>query len=359
MTPYNIEIFHPDFTLVQHYTVGAVVYSFDYLSIEENSIVIPYDANVKQGDYIYLRGDVDYFGVVSSISVDNVELGYSEIRYKPFTSLFNEKVIFDTDLQGSGTSLEDALKAIITDYFVSNADTAQNISGLTISTISTTSAWGFNLKSDVEGLHKTLINLYETLLVRSMTKYRVGLYATPNLQTQTITLEIGVKTVASQTIEADLPNVIERAINIKETDLSINKLTVYNAANYTQNEIFYRHPDGTYDTTDSDRITPVVYEIKTVKMQSGETFADAAADVAKDVFKKDTYNNLIELTVRNDDDLVMPSGFTIGQEVTIISNGTAYTSLFTGMSRGETTKLVFGTIRLDLTKILKGVLQNG
>ena len=359
MTPFNIEIYHPDFSLVQYYTVGTVAYSYDYLSIVESKVVLPFNANVKTGDYIYLRGDTNYFGVISAISIDGVERGYSEIRYKPFLSLFDEKVVFDTTLQGSATSLEDMLKQYITAYFISNADTSQNIQGLTMTTISTTKPWGFNIKSDVQGLSKAVVGFYETIVKRSMTKYRVGLYAVPDFQNKKITVEIGKKNVNVQTIEADLPNVFERQINVKENELSINKLIVYDSADLTTNRVYYRHPDGSYDTSNTDRITPVVYEITAVIVQQGETFADVADQAAAEVFTDATYNNLIEITVANEDELVIPSGFTVGQEVTIISNNTAYTSLFTGMERQETTKLLFGTVRLDLTKILKGALKNG
>ena len=41
------------------------------------------------------------------------------------------------------------------------------------------------------------------------------------------------------------------------------------------------------------------------------------------------------------------------QEVEIISDGVAYRSILTGRERGKNTKLVFGTVRLDLTKILR------
>ena len=37
-----------------------------------------------------------------------------------------------------------------------------------------------------------------------------------------------------------------------------------------------------------------------------------------------------------------------GQEVDIISDGVAYRSILTGRERGKNTKLVFGTVRLDL-----------
>lgn len=357
MTPYNIEIFHPDFTFVQHYTVGDVPYQYDYLSPVENTVSLPYDAGVKRGDYIYIRGGVmPYFGVITTITVNSTIKGYAELSYKPFISLFNAPILFDTDLQGTST-LEQVLSDLITAYYVSNSDAEQNIDGLTIQTISSTSSWGFNLKSDVAGLAKTVINLYDVLIVRSLTKYRVGFYATPDFSNQTILLKIGVKEVNVQVIEADLPTVMDKNIVLTDNSESINKVVVYDESDMTTNRVYYSHPDGSYDMVDDDRITPVIFTTKTAMALSG-TFEDAADQVAAETIGQSTYNNLIELTVANDDTLVMPAGFTIGQEVDIISNGTVYRSIFTGMTRNGSTKLTFGSIRMDLTKILKGVLKN-
>jgi len=50
---------------------------------------------------------------------------------------------------------------------------------------------------------------------------------------------------------------------------------------------------------------------------------------------------------------VMRLGFPPGGRVEIISDGVAYRSILTGRERGKNTKLVFGTVRLDLTKILR------
>ena len=86
----------------------------------------------------------------------------------------------------------------------------------------------------------------------------------------------------------------------------------------------------------------------------GGTFASAAKEAADKQFDTDSINNLIELTVQNDDELVSPKKIAIGQMVNIITNGTSYGSILTGIERGSTTKLIFGNIRLDLTKILKG-----
>ena len=66
-----------------------------------------------------------------------------------------------------------------------------------------------------------------------------------------------------------------------------------------------------------------------------------------------SYSNLIELTMMNGDVLVHPEQLDFGQEVKIISKGISYTSILTGREIGKNTKLIFGTVRLDLTKILR------
>lgn len=186
-----------------------------------------------------------------------------------------------------------------------------------------------------------------------MTKYQVGLYAQPDFLNKKITIQIGVKAQGTFFIEADLPNVVEKSIIINESSQDMNKLIIYDQADLVTNVIYYKHPDGTYDTSDTNRIVPVIYGITSVAVAEGETFSAVAKDAADKQFDVDSYSNLIELTVQNDDQLVMPETLTIGQIVSVASNGTAYASILTGVERSDVTKLTFGTIRLDLTKILK------
>ena len=87
-------------------------------------------------------------------------------------------------------------------------------------------------------------------------------------------------------------------------------------------------------------------------------FASILDGYAKRLFKTSKYKNLIELTVKKDDSMIKPLEMEIGQVVNVIHEGVSYSSVLTGkeISKGLV-KLIFGTIRLDLTKILnmKGV----
>ena len=83
-------------------------------------------------------------------------------------------------------------------------------------------------------------------------------------------------------------------------------------------------------------------------------FIEKAHDKAYQTFSKNKYDNLIELEVAADDDMLKPWTLKIGQVVNIISEGSSYTSILSGREIDDTVTLIFGTIRLELTKTLKG-----
>lgn len=350
MPRFNAEIFSRSFDLVAHALVDGVSISEDYLSPAESSVAMPSSQGIDVGQYIRLG---DYVGVITAVEAG--EDGYSEVRYKPFASVFAEPVLFDTDLQGTGT-LEGVLADIITARWISNPDSLANIEGLTVSTISSTTGWGFHLTSDAEGMHTTIVNLYDSIISRALSIYRVGLYPTIDVQAKTIDLAIGVQSSEAVTIEADLPNVLASQVTVGGQLTGYNKAVIYNRGDYTQSLAFYLHPDGSYDQTNADRIVPVNTTIKAVDVQDGQTFDQAASAEAGKALQGQAYNNLIEVECLLDDQLIRPTQLHLGDLVQIISGGVQYTSILTGRALGDTAVLTFGTVRLDLTKIIKGAI---
>lgn len=83
-------------------------------------------------------------------------------------------------------------------------------------------------------------------------------------------------------------------------------------------------------------------------------FLEKAYEKAYQTFSKNKYDNLIELEVAIDDELINPMSLKVGQVVNIVSEGVSYTSILSGREIEDTTTLIFGTIRLELTKTLKG-----
>ena len=90
-----------------------------------------------------------------------------------------------------------------------------------------------------------------------------------------------------------------------------------------------------------------------------QNFNSIISGYAKKVFKTSKYQNLIEITVKPDDDMIKPLDMSIGQIVNIIHDGVSYNSILSGreIQKNGLVKLIFGTIRLELTKILnmKGI----
>lgn len=360
MIQYNVEIFDRNFELVGHTNTSGIEYSVDYLSPVNNEIIV-FNCPAEKGNYIRISGNGrEFFGVVCAVKSKSQKT--MTIEYGDFLSVFDTHILFDTDLQGT-SSLESVIADKMEEMFVNSADVLQNLTGLEVQTESQTTSWGFNLKSDTEGKHTCIINFYETILVRSLQEYGVVVRVVPDIQAKTITLIIG--TITSQkTIEADLPNVLEKNVVIKETDKDVNKLVVYNTENYTENRTYYRHTDDTYDTINDRRVVPVVQEIEAVSPEyDGEIvskpFAIVADSKAAEIFGGIKYNNLIELRMFNDDALIKPNEIKIGQKVIIRTNGNQYESILTGYTVGQTTLLTFGTIRLDLTKIIKRRVKSG
>lgn len=355
MRLYNVEIFSRDFDLIQHYNATDPVYAYDYLSPTENSVLMPYLSTVQIGQYIRISdGSLEFFGVISAVDTGAVAAGYSEIKYKPFLSIFDQQILFDTDLQGSSVSLEQMIAEQITAGWINSGDSSQDVPGLAVQIVSTTTGWGFHLTSDVEGMHRCVINFQQVILMRALTKYRVACVVHPDFTQKTITIEIGVPRASRMTIEADLPSVIDKSILLMETNQSINKVIVYDKADMITKLTYYLHPDGSYDTSDADRMLPVMQAVRLADVEEGQSFADAAYTLAGQDLGGMEYRNLIELTVLNDDGLVLASSMTIGQECDIKSNGSTYMSIMTAIEHGQTTKLSFGTVRVDLTQILKG-----
>ena len=359
MLPYNVEIFDRDFNFKCNANVGSINYNEDYLSPEDNTVTIKYDSSVQKSDIIRIwRGTEQYSGIITNVTTGagvNVELiskNLMTITYEPWIKLFDIDILFDTDLQGSNTPLETFIANTITDYFISNSDSMQNISGLSVQTSTSTLNWGFHLTSVVEGQHYTVVNFLNAILTRAMSKYQVALDFDVDFENKTIVVSIGKNQLAEKVIEAELPNIINRSITLQANSNDTNKLIVYDMSDISTSETYYLHTDGTYDTTDDDRIVPVVLEIAGVISNESETFQSLADAYASNLFNSISYNNLIELEMLDDDDLVKPKDLKIGQTLNVISGGASYSTILTGRRIGETTTLICGTIRLDLTKIL-------
>lgn len=347
MQAFNVEIFDRSMTMRPggHFTIGEINHNEDYLSLPENAVAYTEaQLQITGGDYIRISGNgQEYFGVIQEPLQGKEE---SVVRFKSFLSLFDAQILFDTTLQGSGTALEDVIAQYITDGWISNADSAQNIPGLSVATLSATTEWGFNLKSDVEGMAKAIVNFQAVIMQRALASYYIGVYAVPDFDAKTITLQIGIKQQTPITVETMLANVLEKTVIVDQASFTTNKAIIYDRKTMTDPAIYYLHPDGAVDQSDTNRITPVVYKMTTI---DSDDFATAAKEEAERMLVTNI-KNLAEITVLNTDPL---AGLEVGQRATIITATRTIGSVLTGKNVGKNTRLIFGTIRLDLTVLLK------
>ena len=385
MKPYNVEIFNREFELLAHTNVDDIKIDYDYLKPNDSELEIRltgfYDTFAAQavidensggllramsipeleglmdavgvGAYIRLqRDDTDIFGVITSVTTADDQL-LTKLGIQPFpAAIFSTEILFDTNQQGT-VALETVIANQITASFINSSDTIQNIPGLSVTTTSSTTTWGMNLKSDTEGMHHCVIDFYDVLIRRALEEYGIAIHTSVDFQNDTIDLTIG-KVVGTQTIEADLPNVFAKTFLINESSKNTNKLDVYDTADYTTVRTYYKHTDGTYDTTNNNRLYPVVREIGTATADEDNTFVVNADSVAASVFGEVTYNNLIEIKCLCDDALIRPMDLDIGSVVTVIHEGKAYTSIMTGYELEDNViNLIFGSIRADLTKLIR------
>lgn len=358
MQPFNVEIFGTDFELKQHYNVDFFDYSFDYLSITENVVMVPFDESVQKGDYIRLKSrEFEFSGYISSLSIDENLEGYTNIGFRPFMGLFDRDVVFPTTKYiYDPVSLEETIGNVITANWISDSDSAQDIFGLEIETISSTGNWDFYLEDTTRySTNKTLVNLLEIIRL-SLTKYGVGVFITPDFGAKKLYCKIGTKDLDAYYIEADLPSILDRQVILNENVTEVNKLIVYESSSLMYTINYYLHPDGTYSTEDADRITPVIFKTVAVDTQHS-SLPDEALKEANKLFGNIKRSNLIELVVANNDKMLSLNNIEIGQMVKVITNGEVYDSMLTGFEIGTTTKFTFGTVRLDLTKILKEALK--
>lgn len=354
MRPYNVEVFTQKFEMVANTNINEVTHKEDYLSADENTITVFPMLGIEKEDYIRIsRGDEEYVGVITEITYGtDRSKDLQTISYKPLMELLNTDILFDVDLQQTGT-LEGFIADRITEMFIENEDESQNIRGLSVVATSQTPEWYFHITPRDSGGHYNIVNLINSVIIPAMEKYGVLVKPVLDIQNRTIRIDIGRVQAGTFIIEADLPNVITKQITIKSVSTDVNKLIIYDAADYETKRVYFLHPDLSYDTHDKDRITPVNCEITSVQVEEGHSFESAAISEAYNKFANLSYSNLIELTVMKHDALIHPEAMEFGQVVKIISDGKQYTSILTGRETGKTIKLIFGTVRLDLTKILR------
>ena len=359
MTAYNIEFFNYRGEFRSHTTVNDVPVKFDYLNIEAVDIIL-LNVDVKVNDFIRItRNELEHVGVVSSVT--NQSATQIKVSFKSFLTLFDVEIPFRTAWQGdSNHVLESDVASIINEFYSLRVGAASTATYATAETTQLAS-YGFNFKADTEGSGYLIINFYENILKRAFEKYNMVVsinFSSDSYNTHYFSFAVKKITEPIRTIEADLPNVFEKLITVKQTDSTFNCLRVYHGEHIYRVRTYYLAADGTYSRLIENAQYPLsIKSVSALPETDGETertFEEVADSTAAEQFGGINYNNLVELHVLNDDSLIKPSALKIGQEVDVITKGQIIRSVFSGYEIGKTTKLSFGLLRLELTKLLKG-----
>jgi len=364
--PYRIEVHKKDFSYVAHFFVDTLMLVDDYLSPDENTVEVPVTNIIERGQWIHIaRGGFQFFGIISSVRHD-VEI--TTIGFRPFNSIFTYPVLFNTALQNATDSNQQALEVTIANLIASEwrdtTDSTKRLSYLEIVTTSATKGWTFYIDPDNDYTTYAITNFFDELIRPAMEQFYIAVNATPDFRLKKITVSIGKVNsfgVVPYAFEADLPNVVGRNVGVYTDSAVINKLIVYNSDDFTEAPIvWYKHPDGTFDLDDRDRMYPVIYDIETASETEDVTFEYAALERAISRFVMDSDSNLIELTYLQNDSLTADFETVYGRPVTVHSGDKAYQTILTGIETDEEAiKYIFGVVRLDLTKELKRRKYNG
>lgn len=349
----NVEFYDHQFNYIFNDSIESPEIDEDYLSPAESSIVIGKIIDIPVNGLIYIDKPYDFLGIVTSVDSQDYT---TEIHFQPFITIFNQAVIFNTNAQGqtAGTSLEQYLSDLIYRYWIRSNDSVQNLSYLNTWVATNRYNWGFNIKSDTEGGHFSIVNMYDVLICNALQKYGIVLTPIVDRTRKKVTIKI-VETTGSFYINADMNNVKINSFIVNDLGSITNKLEIWNSQNYNDNQriYYYLHPDGTYDTNNTNRIEPVRLGVISVEPSEDTTFAEAAAEQAASEFGNVNPVNNIELEIVHNDDLVKPMELLFGQTVMLIHDNTIYTTMLTGRKLGAIVTLMFGIARTDLTKKIK------
>lgn len=369
MSRCNIDFFNTKLEYAHHDSVETPGIDMDYLTPESSTFEIGQTDKVSVRYLARIEGHENYVAVVDSVRQGE---GSTSISIKPFLSIFDQAMLFDTNWQyksdgptsGSKT-LENTIADLIQQYWINADDSLQNIP-LQILTTSNTTNWSFGLvgdraddeKATSTNNHFCVVEFYDAILQNALTRYRVSVIPELDIANRQIILTIGAPN-ESTFIEADLPDVEVVEFTIGKMESDINKMEIWNTENYTDKIYYYLHNDGTYNTDGTyERITPIKMEVIgcAPERDSDETitksFADVAAEQAKQKFGDINWRNCIEIDV-GVENMFDAINMRIGQLVTIQYKGNMYETILTGKKLGYVLTLIFGTIRVDLTKKLQ------
>ena len=216
-----------------------------------------------EDDFIIVDG---WIGIVSSLTPDK---GQTAITAKNIINAFDRPLLAET-----GATIEGFLKDQLEASYKNLSDAMYDMPYMTVSMTSSTPFLSPDM-DDSSGLWTIKAYIAKIRRLKSV-------FCTWGISgTNTLTCTIGVKSVPMQRVDfADRSNRLESETYSR---YSVAKVTAIIEGVETH---YYLHTDGTFDTTDTDRVSGA-WQIIT-------TDAEKMADAVAEVFAKSAYSHLIE-----------------------------------------------------------------
>lgn len=339
---YKLELFTEQMVFADAVEIDTPTIDLDYLTFNAFSVTAP-TVTCQKGYFAHLTNGNTLVAdcIVSDVQKD---IGTVAISMRPLQALFDVDV-FASPIPDAASWLLDQIEA----QFVSNADTLQNRPVTVASTVR--SAYPLTVGED------ETLNIVD-IMAQAMTTYGIYVDACLDMRNMKVVVQI-IPPVVQRTFEADLDNVLSKTVTLGDSYGSANKMIIRKKVEdsetgevtYPSETVFYLHPDGTIDTSDTNRITPVFWKL--ANLADSETWDQDALDQAVENLTPEQYDNEITLQYRAGDALVNPESAQIGTPAVIYTGGLAYTSILTGRTIGAgTVTLTFGAVRVALTKKL-------
>lgn len=168
------------------------------------------------------------------------------------------------------------------------------------------------------------------------------------------------KSANTYVIDTDLPNIIEKEINITTgsgtANICVVKLYKASDNSVVTTRTYYRHADGTINQTQSPLPQPAFVIDELVMNNDSKSQAKNIQNMdalGKNKLQIGETENKMQITVSIDDQVLPLDTIRQLSKTTIIHNGKSYTANYTGCRiNGKLVTYYFGNVRTDLTSKL-------
>ena len=348
---YKFEIFkRTDFSFQDYgFFSKDVKIVYDYLSPQSFTVKVNKIVNCELLDLIRIGDDQKrniYSGYISNIEILNNK---TTLTISPIVNLLDFESIQSTEKKWG--------KAIFYQIFHDYTRTAPTLYKLPIKF---NSAYPYTNWGDFENPYPNQLKSTKAVIIERAKQNNLFLYFYINAIANSIYVNFLKPSADVKIIEADLDNIINKKITVNANtgpNIAIIWQPKEDANDGYLAWIMVKTDRGEFTTDAAARFNVAVPRVVSDVMKSKDEYTYA------EIYQKrremlgaanDSNNNNIKITVMLDDKIIDPLNMQVGQPVKIVSEGKTYNSTYTGYSRGRNTiELTFGTVRTELTKILK------